>query len=411
MTDRQPRLFFGVRADRIAAAAAIALAAAFLLCGYEFVRSVSTSLYIEAYTAANLPYAMALGPVVTLALVYGYGRLLSATGARAAVLITSAFSALVILGCYFGIRAGVRPAALLLYAFREGYIVLLVEQVWAFINSTVRTDEGHKLNGPICGIASIGAIVGGRLVQRYAAVVGSANLLLVAAASFAPMAIFALLAYRAGGEPRPADDEAHGRHGHLGLRTVARDPVLWRLAILIALTQVVSTVAELQFSRYLETALPQKDLRTQWLGGFYADLNIGSAVCQFVVAPLLLAWVSHRIIHLSIPVVHLGLVVAVFAAPGLGTAAACYMVFKVLDYSVFRAAKELLYIPLSFDARYRAKEVIDAFVYRASKGITSGALAVAGRFALIPLGVFPGIIAAALAGWLVVVAQLTGRRK
>lgn len=411
MTDRPERLFFGVRADRLAAAAAIALAAAFLLCGYEFVRAVSTSLFIEAYGAKNLPYVMALGPVATLAMIYGYARLLSATGPRTAVLTTAAVSALIVLGCFAGIRAGTRPAAAALYVFREAYIVLLVEQIWSFINSTVRAEEGGKLNGPVCGIASLGAIAGGLLVHRYATVIGSAHLLLLAAASFAPMALFALAAYRAAGEPAPAPEEAHGRHGHLGARTVLRDPVLWRLALLIALTQVVSTVADLQFSRYLEAALPQKDLRTQWLGKFYAQLNLGSAACQFIIAPLLLAWVSHRVIHRCIPLVHLALAAAVFVAPGLATAAACYLVFKMLDYSVFRAVKELLYIPLSFDARYRAKELIDAFGYRASKGITSGALAVIGRYIALPLAVFPAVIAAALAGWLVVVAQLTRRPK
>lgn len=403
--------FAGVRSERIVAAAAIAFSSAFLLCGYEFVRSVSSSLYIGAYGARNLPYAMALGPVVTLLLIYGYGRLLSATGPRVAILTTCAFSAAVILGCYAGIRTGSKPATLILYAFREAYIVLLVEQVWAFINSTVRTEEGSKLNGPVCGIASLGAIAGGILVHRYAVEIGSVNLLLLAAASFLPTAVFALMAYRATGEPAPAPEEAHGRHGHLGVRTLTHDPVLWRLALLIALTQVVSTVADLQFGLYLETALPQTDLRTKWLGGFYATLNGGSAVCQFVVAPLLLAYVSHRLIHVAIPIVHLGMAAAVFIAPGLGTATACYMVFKILDYSVFRAVKELLYIPLSFDARYRAKELIDAFTYRASKGITSGALAGVGRWIVLPLGAFPGIIAAALAGWLVVVVQLTRRAR
>ena len=42
--------------------------------------------------------------------------------------------------------------------------------------------------------------------------------------------------------------------------------------------------------------------------------------------------------------------------------------FKALDYSVFKAAKEILYIPLPFAARYRAKEVVDVFGYRLSKG-------------------------------------------
>jgi ATP/ADP translocase len=81
-------------------------------------------------------------------------------------------------------------------------------------------------------------------------------------------------------------------------------------------------------------------------------------------------------------------------------------VFKVLDYSVFRAVKELLYVPLSFDARYRAKEIIDAFVYRASKGMTAGALAGVGRFVVLPMVTFPAVIAGALLGWLGVVTQL-----
>lgn len=369
-------------------------------------RSVSTSLFIDAYGARNLPLVMAVGPMLTLALLYIYGRLLSVTGPRAAILLTSAFSAAVILGCFFGIRAGVKSATVVLYGFREAYIVLLVEQIWSFINSTLRVGEGARLNGPVCGIASLGAIAGGLLVRRFAVEVGSVNLLLVAAGSFIPTAGFAIAAYQVAGEPQPAPAEAHGRQGHLGLRTLVHNPLLWRLAVLIALTQVVSTVADLQFNRYVETAFPHKDLRTQWFGGFYAVLNAGSAVCQFIAAPLLLALVPHRLIHLGIPLLHLGMAAGVFAYPGLWTAAGCYLGFKVLDYSLFRAVKELLYIPLSFDARFRAKEVIDAFVYRAAKGATSAGIAGVGLVVVLPMAVFPVLITAALLGWLMVVLQL-----
>ena len=45
--------------------------------------------------------------------------------------------------------------------------------------------------------------------------------------------------------------------------------------------------------------------------------------------------------------------------------------FKCIDYSLFRAAKELLYIPLSYDAKYRTKGIIDVFAYRFGKGAAS----------------------------------------
>ncbi|MEL6548515.1 MAG: Npt1/Npt2 family nucleotide transporter, partial [Myxococcota bacterium] len=44
---------------------------------------------------------------------------------------------------------------------------------------------------------------------------------------------------------------------------------------------------------------------------------------------------------------------------------------KGLDYSLFRIAKEMLYIPLSYDDKSRGKPVIDILGYRAAKGAIS----------------------------------------
>ena len=401
------RTLLGIPGNKLLAALAMALSAGCLLCGYEFVRSVSQSLYIKAYTADRLPIVMTLGPVGTLLAIYGYGALLSFAGPKRAVFYTSFLSAGVILACFLAINAGSRLAAGVLYVFREAYIVLLIEQVWAFINSTVRRDEGSKLNGPICGIASLGAIGGGLLVQHYAKIVGSSNLLVFAAVSLVPTGVLAAWAYHVGGEPAPAPEEARGKQGHLGARVLFRSGTLTRLALLIALTQVVSTVLDLQLSRWVEQGLPDADERTRWFGGFYAQLNMGAAFFQFIVAPLLLSWVRPRLIHVAIPLAHLVVCAMVIAFPSLFAAAAAYMVFKVLDYSLFRAAKELLYIPLSFDSRYRAKELIDAFGYRFAKGAISGLLAAARQLtALHPL-TYPLTAIAAAAAWLPLVVQLT----
>jgi AAA family ATP:ADP antiporter len=378
----------------------MAVAALFLLCGYEFIRSTSQSLFIGAYGARRLPIVMAMAPVFTLLIVYGYGRLLSRSGPRRALLLTCLLSAAVILGCQAAIQAGLRSATGVLYVFREAYIVLLIEQIWSFLNSTLPTAEGRKLNGPVCGIASLGAIAGGLLVHGFAVQLGSANLLMGAALSLIPTALAALLAYRIGGEPAPLPEEAGGRHGHLGLRLLAHSATLRRLAILIALTQVVAAVLDLQLSRQVELTITLTDERTRWFGGFYANLNVWSAAFQFVLAPLLLHYASLRLVHAAIPLVHVSTCLLALARPSLATAGAAYLAFKTLDYSLFRAAKELIYVPLSFDARYRAKEIIDAFVYRLAKGGASGALAVVGSTVLVPLAGYPLIALVALAGWL-----------
>ena len=108
----------------------------------------------------------------------------------------------------------------------------------------------------------------------------------------------------------------------------------------------------------------------------------------------------------------LGAAVATYAAiPRFAAMASAKVASKAFDYSLFRAAKEILYIPLSYDARYRAKQVIDAFAYRFSKGATAGVLSLATA----ALCAIPGTVYAVAAGlsaliWAGVAVPLTAAK-
>ena len=397
-----------ISARTVAAAIAIGAAAMFLLCGYEFVRSTSTSLYVEAYGANRLAIVMAVVPFGTLAILYIYGCVLSWVGPRRALFITSLLCGLGIAACYAAIRAGSHLATGVLYVLREAYIVLLVEQYWSFINSTLRTGEARWLNGPICGIASLGAISGGFLVGALAQRVGSQQLLLFAAASLVPAGLLAALAFHLGGEPQSAGPEPKTRKDPLALRLFFQNRILLLLLFLIVCTQAVSTVLDLRFNAILESAKPITDERTAFSGNFFGVLNIAAFFMQFVATPLLLRFCSLRHVHTAIPLVHIGACALLVAHPSLLTSGLAFLLFKTLDYSLFRAGKEVLYIPLSFDARYRAKQVIDSFGYRASKGATSGLLAGAGKvFGTLPGITYPLVAIFSSSAWLFLVRRIT----
>lgn len=385
----------------------IGVATFFLLTGYEFLRSASSSLYIGAYTSERVPIVMALGPVGTLLFVYFYAALLSRFGSGKALLITSLFSGAAILTCYVSVGMGSRVATGVLYVLREAYVVVIIEQYWSFINSTLNRTQAGRLNGPICGIASLGSILGAKSVHLLVAHYGSANMLLFAAASLVPAAACSAIAFRLGGQPEPTAPERERKRGTLALALFKENPVLAYLALLIFLTQVMAAVLEIRFNGLVEIRFPDTDLRTAYFGDFWFYLNSVAAALQFVVAPLLLHWVRPVRIHAAFPLIHIVACAALLLWPSLVTGAAAFMVFKSVDYSLFRAAKELLYLPLSFDARYRAKELIDAFGYRASKGIASGAIALAGQvFGAIPGAVYPGIALVAAGSWLAAVLRL-----
>ena len=358
----------------IFAAIAISAAAAFLLFGYEFIRSVSSSLFIEAYGSENLPRGMIAVPPSVIVMVYCYGRLLSWIGATRALALTSLFSGLLIFGCYAALVRGMDFAAAIIYVFREAYIVIVIEQFWSFVNSVLTTEQAKRINGPFCAVASIGSFAGGMLVSRWAVEWGSETLLLFTAASLVPTAVFGILAYKFGGEPEQSEEEKGGKLGHLGIRTLFRSRYLLFIGVLILSTQLVSTVLDLRFNGLTQTALPDKDARTAFFGAVYGNLGLAAGILQLVAVPVVLRFFRLHHIHFAVPVVNFVSSLVLTLSPSLRTGTAAYVVFKALDYSIFRAAKELFYMPLSYDSRYRAKQVIDSFGYRFSKGGSAGAI-------------------------------------
>ena len=361
----------------IFAAISISSAACFVLFGYEFIRSVSSSLFIEAYGAEYLTRGMVAVPPSMIVMLYCYGRLLSWQGATRALVITSLFSALLILGCYAALIRGMNFAAAIIYVFREAYIVIVIEQFWSFVNSVLTTEQAKRINGPFCAVASIGSFLGGTLVSKLATVLGTEALLLFTAGSLVPTAFLGILAYKFGGEPKPSTEEAGGRLGHIGIRTLFRSRYLIFIGVLIISTQIVSTVLDLRFNILAEMERPDTDMRTAFFGSVYGSLGLAAGILQLLAVPLALRFIALRYIHLTIPIVHFVSSLVLTVSPSLRTGTAAYVIFKALDYSLFRAGKELFYMPLSYDSRYRAKQVIDSFGYRFSKGGSAGVIELA----------------------------------
>jgi len=354
---------------------AIAAAVCFLLCGYEFIRAASTSLFVYAYGAKNLPWVMAaIFPGVYL-IIYIYGRFLSWWGASRALAMTSLLSAAVMAISYSFLMKGHSFAAVIIYVFREAYIVLIIEQYWSFVNSTLNREQAGWFNGPFCAVGSLGSIAGGTLVMNLAKPLGTESLLLFAAASLLPAAACSAIAYALAGEPQPSKEEKGGRQGHTGVRVLFSSRYLTLIFLLIITTQLVSTVLDLRFNGLVEESILDKDARTAFYGKFYGPwLGTSALVLQSIVAPLLLWLLPLRLIHLCIPLIHFTACGVLTAKPSLRTGAMAFLFFKALDYSIFRAGKEIFYIPLSYDARYRAKQMIDSFGYRMAK--SGGGLAI-----------------------------------
>jgi len=393
------------------AATFTSLSAGFVLAGYSAIRNASSTLFKQSYGTAQLPLLMAIMPLGVLLILYLYALLLSALGPRRTLLATTLGAAAIIALCYVAIRLEpfhphFRLARAVVRIFSDAYIALLIEQYWSFLNSTLDTPAAKKLNGPIMGVASIGAVAGAFLVAAIVTHLGTASMLLLAAATLLPAALLSDFAYRIAGEP----SNVHGTHSTvspdtelkskgLALRLFARSPLLVGILAMVLATQVLVAVLELNFQTILQVALPQPDLQTQWAARFEGLLNLLAAFMQFIAAPLLMRYLPIALILIAMPLIQMVASAFSFAHPTLRSAATAYLIFKMFDYSLFKAAKETLYIPLSYDARYRAKEVIDVFGYRAAKGLTSAVIALFERLGATITRAYAPVALAATASW------------
>ncbi len=391
----------------------MAMTAMFTLVGYEFIRSASTVLFKNAYGAENLPLVMAAMPVVVFAGVALYGRLLTMLGPRRTLIVTTVGSGMLILACYLALLSGSKLITPVLFVTKEFYIVLLIEQYWSYINSSIKTENARKVNGPITGVAGLGSVVGGYLVAQLAQPLGTETLVLLAAVALIPAVLLANLSYSMFGEPAvpepPGDSES--TLSHMGWNLIRDNPLLMSLLAIVLSTQVISAVLDFKFQLLLsDHFLANQDAETEFQGQFWFYLNGTAVLSQFVLTPLLLSYASLRFAHLLMPAVQVLAIGYAILNPSIFSVGMAYFAFKAFDYSLFRAAKELLYIPLDFDSRYRAKEIIDVFGYRTGKGASAVGIVVMQRLG-VAMGQYYLFIGFAMAFvWMLLVFPLTRNR-
>lgn len=390
-------------------AALMAASAMFTLVGYEFIRSSATVLFKSAYGAENLPLVMAAMPLVVFLGVAVYGWTLSQIGPRRTLLVTSLGSSMVILACYLIVETGARWITPVLFLFKEFYIVLLIEQYWSYINSSVTPQTSRQVNGPVTGIAGLGSAAGGWMVAMSAESLGTEAMVLLAAFALVPAALVSNTTYRIYGEPELPPKSAS--HGHLALSMFRENPTLASLLAIVLSTQVIAAVLDFKFQGLLSLEFAGRpDAETAFQGKFWGMLNGSSLLLQFVITPLLLSFFSLRLVHLLMPLIHIAAIGVAVVEPSVLTVGVAFFLFKAFDYSLFRGAKEVLYVPLGFDERYRVKEVIDVFGYRTGKGASSVVIVLLQRAGVMMSNYYLAIGLAMALVWLALVFPLTRDR-
>lgn len=332
-------------------------------------KPASRSLILDAHTTAILPYVWIGSAFVLLVAVSIYHQILKRFSRLHVVYSTCLLfiALLVLFRLWFAHPGQVAPVAF--YLFVDVLGVVLVEQFWSLTDSIYSTREGKRWYGLVGTGGLVGGMAGGgaaALTLAYTPL-QTPDLLLIAAAIIAViigltwgMAHFELYTQRESASavqtPKPG-----------GWRAVSSSRYLILIAAVLLLAQLVSPVVEYQFLHVIEELYPDRELRTEVLSAFFSIMGAVSVGVNLVITPLVLRFSGVLGGLLVQPVVLASSAWGFIMHPTLIPAATMKICDRGLSYSINRASKELLYIPVDPVLIYEAKAWIDMFGYRIFK--------------------------------------------
>ncbi len=159
--------------------------------------------------------------------------------------------------------------------------------------------------------------------------------------------------------------------GDGGWRAILHHRYLVLIAALLLLAQMVEPLVEYQFMKVVESSILEREARTAYLGEFFSVLSGVAIAINLLITPLVHRWLGAVGGLLAQPTaVMLGSLYYMSNAT-LAAGAFLKIADRGLSYSINRASKELLYVPIEPLLIFQAKAWIDMFGYRLFKVLGS----------------------------------------
>ncbi|HVS66760.1 MAG TPA: Npt1/Npt2 family nucleotide transporter, partial [Thermoanaerobaculia bacterium] len=374
---------------REAGLASTLFAYSFLLGVFQFSgKAIRQATFVESLGAENLPWVYLAVAVVAYPVMRVYGHLAVRLSRQAVVNATVLLSAAAMVAFWWSMEDLGWVSSVLFYLFMSIVTVLVLTQLWSYVNSVLDVRQARRLFGFIGAGALLGGVLGGQLT-RWAGQTETRSALLFGALALAAIAVLVTVMERRTGssvslsgritegllaaartEPGPKEREEGG------LFAIARSPNLRLIAAVLFLSVVASQVVDLQFNWIVESHTTSLGERAALFGNLASVMALSSFVFQIVFTGRIHRSLGVGFAMRVLPTFNLVLSLAVLL-PG----AAPLLIFLIpglrigesgLRYSLDHATRELLFVPISPDERVRAKGYIDVFVHRFAKG--AGAL-------------------------------------
>ena len=265
--------------------------------------------------------------------------------------------------------------------------LFVVAAFWSLMADVFNREQAGRLFGFIWAGASTGGLIGPAIDNRFAVPIGAINLLPISAGLLLLSLVFMRQVIRwqrrsvtapstaaaPGSTAAPRAEDALGGGVWAAFTQVVRSPYLLGIAAFVMLMTWVSTFLYLEQQAFVAKAFHDADQRAAFFGGIDFWVQAASLTIQLLLFGRLFKWFGMRLVLASAPVIMTAGYALFAAAPRFMVLVVVYAVRRVADYALTRPCRDALFTVVSREEKYKAKSLIDTFVYRGGDAL-SGSL-------------------------------------
>ena len=247
-----------------------------------------------------------------------------------------------------------------------------------------RNRQAKRLFGFIAAGGTAGAIAGPLLTASLALSIGPASLLLISALClcWALLCIHRLIAWKervrataenttAGALTGAEADPALGGSLFAGVQLVLRSPYLLGICLLMLLFTTLATFLYFQQAQIIRDNFTDPAARTAVFAGIDLAVNSLTLLIQVLLTGRLVKWLGLPVTLALIPLLLGTGFLAIGFAPVLAVLVVVQVTRRAGNYAIMRPAREMLYVVLGREEKYKAKNFIDTVVYRGGDAVSA----------------------------------------
>jgi hypothetical protein len=354
----------------VAAAAAGTVMIAFQIAG----KATRDALFLSSFGVAALPAMVIAAAVVSAVVSVLLARVMARSRPSRLVPRLFALSALLLLAEWGLALQTRRPAAVLLYLHSTALGALLVSGFWAIVNERFDPRTARRTISHITVGGSLGGLLGGLFSERVGATLSLTTMLPILAGLHFLSAGLVLGVDHGATHQTPAEEPFLGAEPQPGAAGILRaSPYLLGLVLLVALTSAAEGVLDYVFKARATSATRSGEELLRLFAAFYTLTALLGISIQVTTLRRVLGRLGIARSAALLPAgVSLGAVGA-FLVPGLIPVTLARGAEVVLRNSIFRAAYELLFTPISPREKRTTKLLIDVGAARVGD-VAGGAL-------------------------------------